>query len=132
MLLDANIFFLPVQHRFPLEAEVARLRPGAVLGVPRSVLSELDRLVREETPSARAARALASRVRAVPSEGRGDAAILAAAVRLAASVVTADRELGVRLRACGVDVLVPRDRHRLEVRPARARRPPPVRRPDRR
>ena len=114
MLLDANALFLPVRIRFPLEREVDRLCPGAVLAVLSSTLHELDRLVERETPQATAARALAERYPRLDTRGRGDEAVLAAALRLSASVVTADRELRDRLRAAGSTVLYPRDRHRLE------------------
>ena len=131
MLLDTNILFLPVRTGFPLESEVERHRPGAVLGVPTSVLRELDRLIERATPGAVAACALARHFRAVPASGGGDGAVVKAAVRTGAWVVTADRALRIRLNAAGVGVLAPRDRHRLEPYPPRApsapsadRRPP--------
>ncbi len=99
---------------FPLEAEVERLRPGATLAIPASVLGELDRLLDRETPDAASARALASRFLAVATIGRGDAAVRWAALRHDAWVVTGDRELRERLRRDGIPVLYPRDRHRLE------------------
>jgi rRNA-processing protein FCF1 len=114
VLLDANALFLPIRVGFPLEAEVERHRPGAILGVPTSVLRELDRLVGRATPGAAAARALAARFRPVTAQGVGDEAVLRAAVRTGAWVVTADRALRARLAAHGVGVLAPRDRHRLE------------------
>ena len=99
---------------FPLEREVDRLCPGAVLGVLSSTLRELDRLVARATPHAKAARALADRYRRIPASGRGDTAVVAAALRLPAKVVTADRGLRERLTTAGTTVLYPRDRHRLE------------------
>jgi len=82
--------------------------------VPSSVRDELDRLVADGTPQATAARTMAERFPVVRARGRGDAAVLEAAVRRGAWVVTADRALAARLVAVGVTVLVPRDRHRLE------------------
>jgi rRNA-processing protein FCF1 len=117
VLLDTNVLFLPVRSGFPLEAEVERHRPGAILGVPTSVLGELDRLAERATPGASAARALAGHFRAVPAPGGGDEAVLRVAVRTGAWVVTADRALRIRLTARGVGVLCPRDRHRLEPYP---------------
>jgi uncharacterized protein len=115
VLLDANALFLPVRVGFPLEAEVARWRPGAKLAVPTSVLHELDRLSERGTPEASAARALAARYPSLRSPGTGDDAIVRVAVRAGAWVVTADRDLRGRLRERGVTVLSPRDRHRLEL-----------------
>ena len=114
VLLDTNALFLPVRTGFPLEREVDRLCPGAVLGVLSSTFRELDRLVDRATPHASAARALAERYRRIPAPGRGDAAVVAAALRLRAKVVTADRGLRERLTAAGATVFSPRDRHRLE------------------
>jgi len=138
VLLDTNALFLPVRTRFPLEAEVDRICPGASLWVPASVHDELDRLVAREVPGARVASELARRFPTLPSVGQGDAAILDAALRHRAWVVTADRALAERLRGHGISVLIPRDRQRLEllrghrVAPAvpisAARRKPPRRR----
>jgi rRNA-processing protein FCF1 len=114
VLLDTNALFLPIRAGFPLEAEVERHQTGAILGVPTSVLHELDRLVDRATPDAAAARALAARFRPVTTRGAGDEAVLNAALRTGAWVVTADRALRARLTARGVGVLAPRDRHRLE------------------
>jgi rRNA-processing protein FCF1 len=130
VLLDVNALLLPARSRFPLASEVDRLRPGATLAVPSSVLGELDRLVLRGVPGARTAAALGRRFPRLPSVGRGDAAILEAAIRYRAWVVTADQDLADRLRSRGINVLVPRDRHRLELHRARAApasraRPPP-------
>jgi len=103
--------------------------------VPSSVVGELERLVRDSTPGAVAARALADRFERAESTARGDSGVVEAAERLRASVVTADRALRARLVRRGIAVLGPRDRSRLEVTPgapaaARARsRRPPLRRP---
>ncbi|MGA9043658.1 MAG: hypothetical protein ACLP8V_01095 [Thermoplasmata archaeon] len=128
MLLDANALLLPVRTRFPLEAEVERVRPGAHLVVPTSVIEELETLAARGVPGARAATALAQKFPALAVAGRGDAAILNAAVRHGAWVVTADRALAERLRRRGVSVLVPRDRHRLDLHPGRVPTlsPPPT------
>ena len=114
MFLDTNALFLPVRVGFPLEREVDRLAPGAELVVLSSTVRELDRLVARATPGAPAARALAERYRRIEGAGRGDTAVVRAAGRWSAGVVTADRALRQRLMAAGADVLYPRDRHRLE------------------
>ncbi len=119
MLLDTNALFLVVQAHFPLEAEVDRHRPGAVLLVPSSVVGELDRLVDASTPGAAAARAVAERFDRVGTVARGDAGVMDAAERSGAWVVTADRALQARLRRRGITVLRPRDRSRLDLVPGR-------------
>ncbi|MGI0130698.1 MAG: hypothetical protein ACREDE_00540 [Thermoplasmata archaeon] len=120
MLLDTNALFLPIRTGFPLELEIARTVPGARVVVAASGLRELDRLVDRATPGASGARALASRFAVAPTRAEGDDAVLAVALRERAIVVTADRALQLRLRARGISVLAPRDRHRLELRPPRA------------
>ncbi|MGA8664665.1 MAG: hypothetical protein WB809_06350 [Thermoplasmata archaeon] len=131
--MDANALFLAVRSRFPLEEEVGRCRPGAILAVPTSVLGELDRLARSLTPGAVAARALAERYERVETTIRGDGGVLDAAERRGAWVVTADRDLQKRLVAHHVTVLRPRDQHRLEVVEGQARNrvrgKPPLPRP---
>jgi len=121
VLLDTNALLLPVRTGFPLVAEVDRIRPGARISVPTSVLEELDRLVARGVRGARAAAALARGFDIVQVGARGDRAVLLAAMERHGWVVTADRILARRLREFGVTVLVPRDRHRLELKPGRPR-----------
>jgi uncharacterized protein len=129
VLLDTNALFLPIRVGFPLEAEVHRLVPGARLVVAASGVRELDGLVEGAAPGASGARALAAKFDRVPSTGAGDDAVLEVAVREHAVVVTADRALQERLRQRQITVLAPRDRHRLEVRPAHPANEPRRRRP---
>ena len=124
VLLDANALMLPFRGGFPLMAEVERLVPGASVEVPASVLTELEELRRRGVAFAGAARDLAGRFPATPTSGQGDDAVLRAARRVGAVVVTADRGLAERLRRAGGSVLVPRDRHRLELRPGLPGPPP--------
>jgi rRNA-processing protein FCF1 len=118
-VLDTNVLFLPVRHRFPLEAEIERLLPGAEPVVPASVVAELDRHIADAVPGAQGARSFADRFPQLPSQGQGDDAIVRLAASRGFAVVTADRELEERLRARGIAVLTPRDRHRLELHPGR-------------
>jgi len=94
--------------------------------VPTAVRAELELLVERRAPHAEAARALARPLRTVRTSGRGDLAVVEAAVRLHAAVVTADRALAGVLRQAGAAVLVPRDRARLELKLPRLR-PGPAR-----
>jgi rRNA-processing protein FCF1 len=116
--------FLPIRSGFPLEAEVARFVPGARILIAESGIRELDRLVDRATPSAAGARALAEKFARTPARAEGDEAVVEVALRERAIVVTSDRGLQERLRRSGISILVPRDRHRLELRPARAPRSP--------
>lgn len=118
--------FLPFEGGLDLVAEVERNYPGAPIGVPSSVIRELDRLVARRVPYAELARALADRFGRTPGPGHGDDAIVALAARQRAVVVTADRALRDRLSALGIGVLVPRDRARLSVFQRRAASPAEV------
>jgi len=131
VLLDTNILFLPVRGGFPLVREIDRLVPGARVIVAESTLREHDRLRDRSTPDSAVARSLADRFDRVPAVREGDSAVLEVALREGAVVVTADRALEARLRSAGISVLVPRDRHRLELLRARSvtpSRPGPHRR----
>ncbi len=126
VLLDANALLLPFRVGFPLLAEVERLVPGAIVSVPSSVRGEVARLADRGVAEAAAALSFAGRFPTIQVRARGDAGILRAARRHSSIVVTADRALTARLRAGGFAVLVPRDRHRLELRPAVRRSDRPV------
>jgi len=114
VLLDTSALLLPFEQGLDLEGEVARELGGCRLAVPEAALAELRALARDSR-DAKAALKLAGRYEVVPTEGRGDDAILALAVRERAVVVTADRALMARLADAGVRVLRPRERHRLEL-----------------
>jgi uncharacterized protein len=118
VLLDTNALFLPIRSGFPLEAEVDRLFPGAHVVIAASGIRELDGLVEKGAPGAPGARALAEKFSWVAAQGLGDDAVVEVALRERAVVLTADRKLQERLARRGLVVLVPRDRHRLEIRPA--------------
>ncbi len=122
VLLDANALFLPFTQGIDLDREVGRWQPGARLLVPDAVRRELEELEARGTRGAPLARGLAARFERCASPGRGDDALFAAAQRLGAAVVTADRALRDRLAEAGLVVLVPRDRGRLTPFQRRARR----------
>ena len=100
-------------------AEIDRLVPGARILIAASGIRELDRLKDRATPGAAGARALAEKFARTPARAEGDDAVAEVALRKRAIVVTADRGLQERLRASGISILAPRDRHRLELHPGR-------------
>jgi rRNA-processing protein FCF1 len=122
VVVDTNALFLPLRSGFPLDAEIARLVPGARVVVADASRRELVRLAARGIPRAAAARALSERYGRLTSEAEGDDGVLASARRRRAVLLTADRELQQRARALGLSVLVPRDRHRLELLPGRPAR----------
>ncbi len=117
VLLDTNALLLPFREGFPLERELARVAPGRAVRVPDSARIELERLVARGVPGSPAALAWALRCGRIAAPGRGDRAVEAAARRLGAWVVTADRALARRLRARGLTVLRPSGHGRLRLEP---------------
>ena len=118
LLLDANILLRAARPGFRWQPEAERLLGALHVAVPSSVLLEVDQLAARGVSGARAASAIARTFPSVPGPGEGDDAIVALAVRVQATVLTADRRLARRLNEAGLDALVPRDRTRLELRPA--------------
>jgi rRNA-processing protein FCF1 len=114
VILDTNALLLPFELGLDLESEIAREMGRCRVVVPEAVLAEL-RSMAIEVADARAALRYAERFEVVPTEGRGDEAVLGLAVQERAVVVTVDRGLLERLRAEGLRVLRPRERHRLEL-----------------
>ena len=114
VLLDANALMSAVRLKFDLAAEIAESAPGWKPAVPGSVLRELERL--GDTRGAREARALAKRFPAVANEGRGDDAIVEAALAAPRrAVMTNDQALRRRLRGSGVTVLFIRGKQKVEI-----------------
>ena len=117
MLVDTNLWLLGARGRVHLE-EISGIVPGAALYAPREALRELAVLGALGRPEATGALRLAARASILPSPGRGDAAILAAARRAGVILATADRELERRALAAGVPVLGLRERGRFALRRA--------------
>ena len=103
VVLDANALLLPFQFRVNLQAELRRLLGEHEIFVPSPVLDELKGLSKS-VPQARAALKLASRFQVYHLPGEADQAVVDAASRLKAVVVTNDAALLRRLR----DARVPR------------------------
>ena len=123
ILLDTNVFLPPIGGP-GLVQRAEELAEGAEVTVPSAVLRELDRLDSAGVAGAALGRELAGRCRVLVTPGRGDAAILRAALAHRAILVTADRELQARARSAGVEVAGPRDRGRLVLLRGRAKRSP--------
>jgi rRNA-processing protein FCF1 len=88
--------------------ELRRLVPERTVAVPSVALAEVERLAADGVAGANAALAWARTLPVRTSPGRGDAGIIALAVRRRAWVVTGDRALLTRLAGAGVTALRPR------------------------
>ncbi|MCJ2520329.1 MAG: twitching motility protein PilT [Candidatus Thermoplasmatota archaeon] len=113
VLLDANALMIPFQFSVDLEGELARLLGEYEAVVPSSVLKELEGLSKSGG-KAKAALRLAKRYRSLHVQGAGDDALLAAARKRSAAVLTNDRDLRRRLREADLPVIFLRGRSRLE------------------
>jgi len=114
VLLDTNALLLPFQFRLNLEAEVRRLLGEHEMYVPSPVLEELHGLTKS-TKEARPALRLASHFHVMELPGEADDAILDAAKRLSAVVVTSDAVLLRRLKEARVPRIFLRSRSHLVI-----------------
>ena len=115
VLLDTNALLMPFQMGLDVEGEVERVMGRCRIAVPEICLAEL-RAMKDDVKDGPAALRFAERFEVGPTEGLGDDAIVDAARRTGAVVVTGDRGLIKRLRREGLKVLRPRQRKRLELR----------------
>ena len=114
MLVDANALFTAARLRLDILKQLKEAAPGWTPVVPESVVHELEVVGRRKF--AAEARALAERLPLLPNEGRGDAAILAAArAGPKRAVLTNDRGLREALRAAGVPVLYVKGSARIDI-----------------
>ena len=114
VVLDANALMLPFQFRVNLEAELRRLLGDHEIFVPSAVVEEL-RGLSKSVREARGAQKLAERFRVLDVPGVADDAILEAANRLKAAVVTNDAALLRRLRDARIPRIFLRSRSHLVV-----------------
>ena len=112
VVLDANALLLPFQFRVNLEAELRRLLGEHEILVPSPVLDELKGLSRS-LREARSALKLAGRFRVLDVPGGADDAILDAAARLKAVVVSNDAVLLRRLKEARIPRIFLRSRSHL-------------------
>ena len=110
VILDANALFIPFQFGVNLTQALGDLLgEGVEILVPSSVVDELERLGGEDWRR-RAALKLARQFKMINVEGRGDRAIVEAARKLKAPVVTQDKELKRRLKSEGLQVITLREK----------------------
>jgi rRNA-processing protein FCF1 len=116
VVLDTNALMMPFQFSVNMDSELDRILGAYELVVPSSVIEELGNVEREQRASeARAALRLAARYRCHPVKGRGDDAVLAAAVELGAILLTNDAVLRKRALAAGLRTICMRGKGHLEL-----------------
>jgi rRNA-processing protein FCF1 len=116
VVIDANALMMPFQFSINLDIELARLLGSFEVVVPSSVVVELKRVAVEQKASdANGALKLAAKYRTLRVEGRGDDAVLAAAIELRAVLLTNDAGLRRRARQAGLRTICLRGRSHLEI-----------------
>ena len=110
VVLDTNALMMPFQFNIDLEGEIQRLLGAVDIYVPEACMNELNHI-----PDRRAApaREFATRFNIVPSEGKGDDAVLSLASNLRAVVVSNDIILRKRARTIGLKVAYMRGKDHL-------------------
>ncbi len=115
-MLDANALMMPFQFSLNIDLELERLLGNFEIAVPSSVIVELRRVAVEQKASqAKGALRLAEKYRMHPVPGTGDDAVLAAALKLGAILLTNDAGLRRRARAAGLRTICLRGRSHLEL-----------------
>lgn len=114
VLVDANALFTAARLKMDIVKGLKEAAPGWTPVVPASVVRELE--VVGKRKFAREARAMAERIQLMENEGKGDAAIVAAATAgPRRAVLTNDRELRRGLRSAGVPVIFVKGKAQLAV-----------------
>src|SRR2546425_5348039 len=112
VVLDANALLLPFQFRVNLEAELRRLLGDHEIFIPSPVMDELKGLAKS-VREARGGLCLAARFRVLEVPGGADDAVLDAASRLKAVVVSNDAALLRRLKEAQIPRIFLRSRTHL-------------------
>ena len=112
VVLDTNALMMPFQFKVDLEGELVRHLGAVEVYVPQICLEELKRI---DDRKAKGALQLAKRFKILPSQGKGDEAVLNLATELHAVLVTNDAELRRRAKSKGLRVAYLRGKDKLEV-----------------
>ena len=102
VVLDTNALLMPFEIRINLDLAVASLLGEVRMVVPGPMIGELKNL---DNKYAKVALSLARKYEIIHTETSGDDAIVEAAVRLDAYVLTNDKELKRRLRALQIPLI---------------------------
>ncbi len=114
--MDTNALMMPFQFTLNIDLELERLLGSYELVVPSSVIIELKRVASEQKASAaKGALKLAEKCRMHLIAGTGDDAVLAAAMKLGAFLLTNDAGLRRRAHDAGLRTICLRGRSHLEI-----------------
>ncbi|MDR0791089.1 MAG: twitching motility protein PilT [Methanomassiliicoccaceae archaeon] len=112
VVLDTNALLMPFEMRINLDLAVSSLLGDVRMVVPGPMVGELKNL---DHKYAKVAIQLARKYEIMQTEGSGDDAIVEAAIRLDAYVLTNDKELKRRLRSLRIPLIYLRSNTHLVV-----------------
>ncbi|MCL2785715.1 MAG: twitching motility protein PilT [Methanomassiliicoccaceae archaeon] len=102
VVLDTNALLMPFEMRMNLDLAVSSLLGDVKMVVPGPMVGELKNIT---SKYAKVALMLARKYEIIQTEASGDDAIVEAAVRLDAYVLTNDKELKRRLRSLRIPLI---------------------------
>lgn len=114
VVLDANALMMPFEFGINLDSELEHLLGECEVIVPSGVVAELTKLSKTDR-AAKAGLRLAGKYRTLEVTGKGDDAVIEAAVTLGAAVVTNDDALLKRLKGMGITRIRLRSRSHLVI-----------------
>lgn len=112
VILDTNALLMPFEMRMNLDLAVSSLLGEVRMIVPGPMIGELKNL---DNKYAKVALSLARKYETFQTETKGDDAIVEAAVRLDAYVLTNDKELKRKLRSLRIPIIYLRSNTHLVV-----------------
>ncbi|MDR0334900.1 MAG: twitching motility protein PilT [Methanomassiliicoccaceae archaeon] len=112
IVLDTNALLMPFEMHINIDLALASLLGDVRIVVPGPMVGELKNL---DSKHARAALMLARKYEIFQTDASGDDAVLEAALRLDAYVLTNDKELKRRLRSLRIPIVYLRSNHHLVV-----------------
>ncbi|MDR0198180.1 MAG: twitching motility protein PilT [Methanomassiliicoccaceae archaeon] len=110
VVLDTNALLMPFEMRLNIDLAVSSLLGDVRMIVPGPMIGELKNL---ENKHAKAALMLARKYETYQTDSSGDDAVVEAAIRLDAFVLTNDKELKRRLRSMRIPLIYLRSDHHL-------------------
>lgn len=102
VVLDTNALLMPFEMKMNLDISVMRLLGDVEFVVPGPLIGELKHL---DNKYAKAALELARRYEIIPTEEKGDKAVIELALRTGGYVLTNDKELRGKLRKLKVPLI---------------------------
>lgn len=109
VIIDTNALMMPFQKNVDIETQLIEIYGKYEIIILSTVIDELKNLTDKGNWQAKSALELAKRYKLLETDGKGDNAIISAAKRINATVITNDKKLRKELRQFGINVIVFRD-----------------------